>query len=238
MQDTKSPSFLPSLGSEKIHQACSNLCKGFGFQHFLFISKNKNRELPRLIIIQGSSGDRVKYSERATGLIRISKQEGFSSDRIDALFSKFPSDIKKQLVTALLSSNINMPLVNSVSFPVYEQNEATAVLILTATLEQQCRSLSAAQFSRAQEFVKNIYKAVNSPAISILSATVKLTQRELECLHWAALGKTNEEIGMILSVTKRTVVFHLQNAATKLETSNRYHTVARAISKGLIEAPI
>ncbi|UXI68575.1 helix-turn-helix transcriptional regulator [Tahibacter amnicola] len=62
-----------------------------------------------------------------------------------------------------------------------------------------------------------------------------LTTRELECLHWAAEGKTSWEIGRVLGVSERTVVFHLQNAAQKFGVNGRQPAVARAIALGMIE---
>jgi DNA-binding CsgD family transcriptional regulator len=61
-----------------------------------------------------------------------------------------------------------------------------------------------------------------------------LTSREIECLHWVAVGKTSWEIGRLLNVAERTVVFHLQNATHKLGVSGRQAAVARAIVSGLI----
>jgi len=62
----------------------------------------------------------------------------------------------------------------------------------------------------------------------------RLTVRELECLRWAAVGKTSWEIGMLLQIAERTTVFHLQNAMSKLGTMSRQAAVVRAISLGLI----
>ncbi len=64
--------------------------------------------------------------------------------------------------------------------------------------------------------------------------TPELTRRERECLHWAAEGKTSWEVGRLLGVSERTAIYHLQNAAKKLEVSGRQAAVARAISLGLI----
>lgn len=61
-----------------------------------------------------------------------------------------------------------------------------------------------------------------------------LTRRERECLHWAAEGKTSWEVGRVLGVSERTAIFHIQNAARKLEVSGRQAAIARAISLGLI----
>jgi LuxR family transcriptional activator of conjugal transfer of Ti plasmids len=61
-----------------------------------------------------------------------------------------------------------------------------------------------------------------------------LTQRESQCLAWAARGKTKVETGEILGLTPRTVKFHLENARAKLEASNITQTVAIAVRDGLI----
>ena len=61
-----------------------------------------------------------------------------------------------------------------------------------------------------------------------------LTPREKEVLLWTAEGKTAWDISQILNISERTVVFHLQNTAEKLNVCNRTHAVARALSLGLI----
>ena len=61
-----------------------------------------------------------------------------------------------------------------------------------------------------------------------------LTIREKEVLAWAAEGKTACEIGDILHISRRTVEFHLQAAASKLGTRNKTQTVAVALREKLI----
>ncbi|MBF0420477.1 MAG: helix-turn-helix transcriptional regulator [Magnetococcales bacterium] len=58
---------------------------------------------------------------------------------------------------------------------------------------------------------------------------LELTERELECLRWAAAGKTSLETGVIMNITERTVKFHLVNAQKKLMSKNKTQAVARAI---------
>lgn len=62
-----------------------------------------------------------------------------------------------------------------------------------------------------------------------------LSKRELEVLRWAASGKTSEDIATLVGLKRRTVDFHFKNAATKLGTVNRIHTVAEAMSYQLIQ---
>ncbi len=61
-----------------------------------------------------------------------------------------------------------------------------------------------------------------------------LTPRELECLKWAAQGKTEAEIAAIIDRSRETVHFHFKNANRKLHACNRTHAVAIASSRGLI----
>jgi DNA-binding CsgD family transcriptional regulator len=63
----------------------------------------------------------------------------------------------------------------------------------------------------------------------------QLTERERECLQWAATGKTSWEISNILAISERTVVFHIANATKKLNATNRRQAVVRALSLRLIE---
>lgn len=69
------------------------------------------------------------------------------------------------------------------------------------------------------------------------SANGLLTPREVDCLRWAASGKTDGEIAEILSIARWTVVTYLQNAKIKLNCSNRTSAVATALSLGIIDMP-
>lgn len=62
----------------------------------------------------------------------------------------------------------------------------------------------------------------------------RLSKREVECLRWAAVGKTDLEISMIMSRSRATVRFHIHNAATKLNAVNRSQTVFKAAQLGYI----
>ncbi|AWY99926.1 MAG: LuxR C-terminal-related transcriptional regulator [Rhodobiaceae bacterium] len=53
-----------------------------------------------------------------------------------------------------------------------------------------------------------------------------LSERERECLNWAAQGKTNLEIGLILGISANTVSFHFKNIFRRLEVHSRTQAVA------------
>lgn len=64
--------------------------------------------------------------------------------------------------------------------------------------------------------------------------SIKLTDRERECLTWTAKGKTTWEVARILSIAGETVRFHLKNAMSKLDVYSKHHAVVKAIMQGLI----
>jgi len=64
---------------------------------------------------------------------------------------------------------------------------------------------------------------------------VRLNDREIEALTWAARGKTSAEIASILGLSKRTVDFHLDNARAKLNAATRTEAVIKAATGRLIE---
>jgi DNA-binding response OmpR family regulator len=63
---------------------------------------------------------------------------------------------------------------------------------------------------------------------------VSLNGREIETLTWAARGKTSAEIALILTLSKRTVDFHLDNARTKLGVATRVEAAIKAATGRLI----
>ena len=65
---------------------------------------------------------------------------------------------------------------------------------------------------------------------------VALSPRELECLEWAAQGKSAWEIGRLLNISRRTAAFHLDNAKTKFGVRSICQAVAKlAASKATTE---
>ena len=62
-----------------------------------------------------------------------------------------------------------------------------------------------------------------------------LTPRELEILRRCKDGKTRPEIGEILSISPKTVEFHLRGIMNKLGASNQISAVVIALQRGLLE---
>lgn len=65
-------------------------------------------------------------------------------------------------------------------------------------------------------------------------AREKLSSREIECLRWAAAGKSSDEIAIILGISAYTVSSYFKSATRKLDAVNRMQAIARAMRMKLI----
>jgi DNA-binding CsgD family transcriptional regulator len=61
-----------------------------------------------------------------------------------------------------------------------------------------------------------------------------LTPRELDVLRWTLDGKTAWEAGVLLGISERTTVQHLQNAMRKLQCNSKHQAALKALRLGLI----
>lgn len=72
---------------------------------------------------------------------------------------------------------------------------------------------------------------------SVLEAALPVTKREAEVLLWVAHGKTNREIGEILTLSPRTVNKHLEQIYPKIQVDNRSGATSIAI-QALLGLPV
>lgn len=66
------------------------------------------------------------------------------------------------------------------------------------------------------------------------SRDISLSERERECLKWAAAGKSAWETGEILGIREGTVNFFLEQCRVKLDSTNKVQAVAKAVRLSLI----
>lgn len=64
---------------------------------------------------------------------------------------------------------------------------------------------------------------------------VRVTPREIDCLLWAAEGKSDWDIATILGISRPTVLKHIRSARDKLDAVNRTHAVVKAMRWRLIK---
>ena len=95
--------------------------------------------------------------------------------------------------------------------------------------------LKRAVIGELQMAAVHLHDAVmRSDVISRALRQPRLSSREIEVLQWVAAGKSQMDIGDILSISHRTVEVHLRSAREKLGTLSTVQAVGRAIGLGLI----
>ena len=80
--------------------------------------------------------------------------------------------------------------------------------------------------------MQDVYPAIKPGDMDTLS---RLTEREREILRLIFEGKCSSEVAIVLSVSKRTVDFHLARAYEKLGVSNRFNAFKRAVELGIVK---
>lgn len=84
----------------------------------------------------------------------------------------------------------------------------------------------------AERFMAGYVKLSRNPRY--LPTENVLTARQIECLRWAALGKTDFEIGIIMGCSHAGVRYHMSRACISLAANNRAQCVFRACQLGYL----
>lgn len=146
--------------------------------------------------------------------------------------SFFPSEGGRQIWEEAASHGLS----HGVSFAVREGRGFAGVFTLARDRAVQLpRQEMASLIGQAQMLAGVMHQGVTrlELARAVPEMAVELTDRERECLRWAADGKTAWEIGQILCISERTAVFHLNNCTAKLGAVNKTQAIARAVALSL-----
>lgn len=82
-------------------------------------------------------------------------------------------------------------------------------------------------------FVAAQYHSLAKTLVKVADWAPELSEREIECLRLAALGKTVQESGKALGLSGRTVEYHLQKASDKLGAPSKIRAVVLAFGRGI-----
>lgn len=114
------------------------------------------------------------------------------------------------------------------TFPIQDPASSFAALTFAA---DHCQERIRRPFALHRDLLKLIAYVFHAGARRTLAPArsvegVILTYREFECLEWAAKGKSAWDTSQILSISRRTVTFHLHNAKLKLGVRTIQQAVA------------
>jgi DNA-binding NarL/FixJ family response regulator len=95
------------------------------------------------------------------------------------------------------------------------------------------RTAARGESAWTREELRRVTGALATPRLNA-DVEVPLTQRESEVLHQLALGLTNKEIALALSISYETVKEHVQHILRKVGVSDRTQAAVWAVRKGLV----
>ncbi|AXS41405.1 LuxR family transcriptional regulator [Breoghania sp. L-A4] len=120
------------------------------------------------------------------------------------------------------------------TFPIRGAHGEAAMFSITSDASDRDWKFLKAFYMRDFQTIANFVHEMVLRTEDVRPKCPKLSPRELECLKWAAAGKTYADIATILNINVSTVKTYMEFARAKLNTLNTTHSVARAMSARLI----
>ncbi len=207
----------------------------YGFHHLT--AMRRSDELPQrvagaILYMDGPQGfaeefDREQFGPNHPLITRaLSTLVPFSS--AEARASRLTAEQRRVLQRINLTLNVR----EGWTVPVDLCGEVRGIIMMGGPNPDMSRLLG----STLHLLALTAFKRVEELAMGISLKSHDLTTREVECLRWVALGKTDNEIATILSIGRRTVRFHVENAKRKLQVATRVQAIAEAIRRQAIAA--
>ena len=231
------PDLLSATTIEQVKNHCQQLVSNIGLDFFLIGIETSPGEgapprvetnypaawMERYARLQWMGHDPVVRHCRQSAVPLIWHRGRFEDNAAQHLFEEASAyGVSAGVATSLRGVGRSHPMMMSVACDARADPKTDSWLqSLTPTVHLLC--------SYAYEAICRIEEAH-------ATAQISLTQRENECLHWAAAGKTSWETSRILRCSESTVNFHIRNIINKLNVSNRRQAVARALAIGLISS--
>jgi DNA-binding CsgD family transcriptional regulator len=227
-------------GTEDLRDVMAQVIIGMSIQGFIYLSRGT---------APGQAADFISISSFPEDSIsRFVKDE---PDRINTLFERaassflpffwrMPEGLRPvERAPGRLLEPSSLRILYGWTVPVHDVMGRIATMSFTATE-------SFADFSKKIDIYKVVLHVMaiyfharvrKTVPVHISLPALRLTPREIQCLEWAARGKSRTDIGQIIGLSPRTIKFHLENAQRKLNVAHTTQAVLRATLLGLINSP-
>jgi DNA-binding NarL/FixJ family response regulator len=178
----------------------------------------------------------------------------------EAVDGKRAIDMARQLRPEIVLMDLLMPVLGGVEAirAIRQEMQDVEVIALTSVLEDKSvvDAVRAGAIgyllkdTEADELIRAIKAAaagqvqLSPKAAARLMREVRapenpdqLTERETEVLRLLALGQSNKEIALTLTIGEKTVKTHVSNILAKLNVASRTQAALHAVRIGLVESP-
>lgn len=239
---------LEALASVKTHRELINTLHAYskdaGFDNFGIAMQIKRQELANACIVTdhnyGNEFANLYFAlddpeiarKDPRVLMSLNKMEGAAWDSNGWIGNPFKNLECPDRSPKIQDSASNTNLTCGITIPISLENIDWGFVTFSSCQKINPKELVARK-NDATQFI-HYYSLVLEKISTIQHQRTAITNRELEVLKWAAIGKTSWEIASIMSISERTANFHLSNTARKLGVVGRRAACSLAISKGLI----
>lgn len=221
---------------DEVADLCRVYCRRLGFDHFVYALRMPTGFAEaQLLMINGYPDGWVdRYFERAYHL--CDPVIAYCSHRIAPVEWQDLAPTNSAEAQAMMDDAASFGLRAGASVAVHSPSGELGVLSLALDRDpEEARPVTRQALPYLQIWAGYLHETARRVfGFADHDGGTPLTDRERECLRWAADGKTSWEIAQLLRVSERTVNFHLNNSVTKLDVCNRQHAVAKAVWRGLI----
>lgn len=161
--------------------------------------------------------------------VLFTPQNVFTWEGVNALrpYNKTERSILNQAADAGLKSGVAVSLCNT-----HMEHIAMGFASSAGGVEFTPTLLSVLKLASIQFY--DVYQDLHRKTAPVHNQPVHLSDREREVLQWAAVGKSNTDIGTILNISDSTVAYFLQRCFAKLDANSKTLAVVKALRLGLI----
>jgi DNA-binding CsgD family transcriptional regulator len=228
--------FAAASTIEELTNLCREGSQRLGFHSFIYALRVPTHFAEaRLIMLDGYPDGWVK---------RYFEQAYFDADPVMAYCSNHIIPIQWSDLPIVQGSREELVMKEAADFglragitvPVHSPNGELGILSLALDADpEQARTITETALPYVQLLAAHLHEAVRRVTGLVNTAAPDLSPREIECLRWAADGKTSGEIAQILGLSESTINFHVNNSVLKLDVINRQHAIGKAALQGLIQ---
>tara|TARA_R110000868_G_scaffold10639_4_gene51674 strand:- start:82708 stop:83442 length:735 start_codon:yes stop_codon:yes gene_type:complete len=151
---------------------------------------------------------------------------------VEAQLEKAKTEREKQM----REESVKVGVTKGVSFPVHGPKEDFALFLVAERKDENClknwKDLQYELMSAAYIYYTYLQRYILKSAPE--DTKYHLSSREIECLTLLAKDESVAQIAATMSITDRTVNFHIQNINKKLGVKNKHQAVKKAIDKKLL----
>ncbi|HTO29608.1 MAG TPA: LuxR C-terminal-related transcriptional regulator [Pararhizobium sp.] len=207
----------------------------FGFTHFMIarIPFGEQQRFAERLVLSSWPSELVRQYDTATIFHASTLVERLCHTKLPifgetaALLSGPANDVSGGAVAGLFA---DYPMRNTFAMMLHTTyGEAFAILLSGPRSEPERAETTDLYFTLLQ-----LFETLERTFEVGSSARDKLSTREIECLRWAAAGKSSDEIAIILGISVYTVSSYFKTATRKLDSVNRMQAIARAMRMKLI----